>query len=470
MMVILLSGCGGVRVDDPMTALGRTDVGPEVHREAMVQLDAAPGDPAYIKALQGMIYKPGYTQEVREEAFSRLEAQNVEDLKRLLRQYLPRMEMYAWLSALCETIADKGWADLTPALVSSWARPVAGVQDEMKRPEYQALARLVGPDRVTDEVFRLFVESKGAGHSGLRTRCWELLHRLGQRERLAALLQEGPEPEKDAMLSDLRAAARDLGIVPHNREEILWLLELRKPERAAFWAQATKAVAMLPVERRLTAEMRDLPIVVSASVHDPGLLTESDAALYARVESVVKDAPHFTNTGQADDSQRSAQRLYEHREQLRWGDLLAMLMIVRAMEVPQVVSHLFRYAERDRADTTTEYGGVIALDTQGRFEVLEFPPVHRSHDQEFSTSQAMMDAGYTSGFHFHFHVQWERNDEYAGPGLGDVNYANNVRANCIVFTSVGKNTMNVDYYRHGPVVVDMGVIRRDGQGAADKDD
>ena len=51
-----------------------------------------------------------------------------------------------------------------------------------------------------------------------------------------------------------------------------------------------------------------------------------------------------------------------------------------------------------------------------------------------------------------------RNGDHAGPGMGDKNYATNTRANCLVLTFINENTMNVDYYRHTDVVVDLGTI------------
>ena len=60
----------------------------------------------------------------------------------------------------------------------------------------------------------------------------------------------------------------------------------------------------------------------------------------------------------------------------------------------------------------------------------------------------------------HFHAQRHRNGNHAGPGLGDLNYAQNTRTNNLVFTFVDKDTMNVDYYRHGKVIVDLGTIKR----------
>jgi hypothetical protein len=154
------------------------------------------------------------------------------------------------------------------------------------------------------------------------------------------------------------------------------------------------------------------------------------------------------------------QRLVNHRNVLTWGDLAAMIQAIRAMEVPEVVAHLFDYADQDHADPRCEYGGVIALDRQGRFEILEFPPRFRRRDNEFIASQAMMDASYTAVFHFHLHVQRHRNGRYAMPGLGDLNYADSTRANCLVLTFIDRDTLNVDFYRYSRVIVDLGEITR----------
>ena len=128
------------------------------------------------------------------------------------------------------------------------------------------------------------------------------------------------------------------------------------------------------------------------------------------------------------------------------------------LALPEVVSHIFDYADRDRLDKTTEYGGVIGLDSLGRFEVLEFPPKFRRSDNEFIATQEMLDAAYTAVFHFHLHAQKYDNRRHAAPGTGDLFYADNTRANCLVFVFVDRNTMNVDYYRYDRVIVDLGEI------------
>ena len=72
----------------------------------------------------------------------------------------------------------------------------------------------------------------------------------------------------------------------------------------------------------------------------------------------------------------------------------------------------------------------------------------------------MFDAGYTGLFHFHFHATSHRNWEHAGPGFGDLQYADGTRANCLVMSFVDEDTLNVDWYRHDAVVVDLGCVHR----------
>jgi hypothetical protein len=462
MVALLLTACstGPRTLEDPVGTLRTTGISPRDQLDAMAQLDAQPEDKAYLEALHRTLWLPGYTVEVREAALQRLEKTDFDALQRTIRQQLPRLTAMLWLERLCEIVGKRGWVNQTPALVSSWARPMA-LEEEANRPEYKALAVMHGPDRVTDVVFETFMGAKKVSEQGLRTRCWDLMERLGQRDRLVALLTSAEVAEDDLFLRDLQRAAIELGMVPHNREEILWLRKLCEPEYADFWSAAMNAIGQVPASLRSSLEVRDLPVIVAAMQHEPEVLDLSREELYDSVQSALRGRrrhAHGSNVDGAGVSSRNT--LMDWRGELTWGDLAAMRIALRAMEVPEVVAHLFDYAERDKADESTEYGGVIRLDEQGRFEVLEFPPRIREHDQKFIASQEMLDAAYTAQFHFHFHVQEYRNERYAGPGFGDANYATNLRANCLVFTFVSRERMNVDYYRHTMVQVDLGEIGR----------
>jgi len=331
--------------------------------------------------------------------------------------------------------------------------------DDFTRVEYDSLVEIYGSrEGVVDAVFELLVESRS---STLRTRCWGLLYRLGYHQRLVALLEAHSVDPDDAMLIDLRAAVLDLGVVPRNREEILWVRKLHDPSRAEFWSQATAAVRSLPHARRMELELRDLPIVVAASIHDPELLRADKQVLYDGLAATLAGRRKHIDSRRYEGFPGSYdQYLAAHRKVLTWGDLAAMILALRAVDVPEVAEHLRAYAEDDRQDKTTEYGGVIRLDAQGRFEVIEFRPKYRTADNRFVASQAMLDAAYTAVFHFHFHAQKYNNRRYAAPGIGDLNYAENLRANCLVFSFVNRDTMNMDYYRHTRVIVDLGEVSR----------
>lgn len=455
------AGCGQRTEPDPVIALGSTELTTTEHERAMEKLDAGPHDAAAKKALEAVISRPGYTVKVREKALGLLASWDEQDAKTTLRRSIPNSEAWEWKARVSQIVVERNWIDLTPMLISSWAARQINAEEDLKRPEYVALCKLHGQDRVIDVVYDTFMKSKGAGEQNLRIRCWQLLNRLGQRERLRTLIVSGDIPPDDAMLLDLRAAAHDLGILPNNKEEILWLRKLREPSRAEFWSRAVQAIAALPDERRLSLELRDIPIIVSASIHDPELLEMSKEQLYQQVYDYVHDRRHHVQESDYNGyTDTRSQRLYEYRDELTWGDLAAMAIAIRAIKIPQVVAHLFNFADRDRADTSTEYGGVIALDAKDRFEIKEFVPTVRKHDGEFLASQALFDALYTSIFHFHLHVQYERNERFAGPGYGDSNFADNSRANCLVFTSISDDTLNIDYYRHDRIVVDLGDIKR----------
>ncbi len=457
-------GCAARPVTDPAAELADAGTLPD---RRVLAIEAIPigaeATDAEFAALERLIHASGITPRERVAAARRLAALDRERAMTVLRRELPNLGALGGLRALCELVGEQGWVELTPALVSSWARPVPDATlPDLERPEALAIAALHGPDRRVPVVFEVLASDWGDS-AALRTRAWELLHRLGERDRLATLVaawEPSGDAATDSMMADLAAGWRELGVLPHNREEMLWLRRLREPARAGFWSEARTALAQLAEDRRLGLELRDVPVVVSAARHRPALLdapvAELEAALAERLRGVRRVTRADVRRGTGED------RLVHWRGRLSWGDLAAMHLALDAFDVPAVRRHVFDYADRDRADRGTEYGGVIALDERGRYEILEFPPRMRVSDRRFVASQAMLDAAYTALFHFHLHVQEPRNGDYAGPGFGDRAYADSLRANCLVLTSLSEDELNVDWYRHGRVAVDLGTVRRPG--------
>ncbi len=459
-MLAVLNGCT-TPITDPAASLGNQSASDSTHRAALdlIRTDPKPGQDE-IDALQGLVYRPGYQPELRLEGMDYLLRIDPETLTTTLRRRLPRITDHDWLRGVCRFVSDHRLRGLDEALVSSWGRPWTGDLPEDQRPEYRALVAMYGPDAPTRLVWETFLGATRPSQSGLRARCWDLLHRLGARDELIALVRAAPDSDHP-LLRDLNHAARSFGTIPWNREEMLWLARLSEPSRQSFWEEGAIAVQALPEDRRGDLEIRDLPIIVAAARHRPGLLDTDAASLIAEVDVSLQGQRHFREQDPGFMPGKDLDhRLRAHRDRLTWGDAAAMLLAQQALAMAPVRAHLFNFADRDLLDETTEYGGVIDLDESGRFNVREFPPRMRVHDKRFEASQEMFDQGYTSLFHFHYHAQKHRNGAHAGPGAGDMAYADNTRANCLVLTFIDDNTMNVDFYRHDGVLVDLGVILR----------
>ncbi|MDZ4830559.1 MAG: hypothetical protein SGJ09_10235 [Phycisphaerae bacterium] len=464
---VVLAGCSGpARVENPIAVLQTPERPGREYLEAMQVADRSARDPAYHAALKRIVVSPNYVVEARRAAFARLYELDREGLKSTLDLNLPKMEALEWRREVCEKLAEAKWTEMTPTLIRAWAVFIPGWADLGKeRPERLALVALHGKDKIVDVLLDEMAKANPVTQSNLRARCWELLLLEGQEARLRALLADETAIGKDAMLLDLRAGVVELGVLPRTREEILWVRSLREPKRRQFWNEAVVAVGKLDASRRASLELRDVAIVTAAARHSPELLTISDADLDALIIARTGGdgrpvfSPDFTghNGGNSD---YFSERLQSQQTKLTFGDRLAMALAVEALRSPELRAHLFECADRDLADRSTEYGGVVGVDAKGRFEFVEYPSRTRANDARYEAPQELMDSLYTGLFHTHFHAQAYDNRQYAGPHMGDFQFADATRANCLVFAYIDSSRLNVDYYRYGRVVVDLGTIAR----------
>ncbi|MSR34408.1 MAG: hypothetical protein EXS12_06375 [Phycisphaerales bacterium] len=464
MVICVVSACAVSAGKDPMKSLSNPESLPVVQMAAMEKLDESP-TPAYISALKRMMWQPGFSEETRLAAFERLVKLDQAGLKEILRLQLPKMQALAWRRTLCEQIAARHWVDMTPTLVRAWSVPMAAwIQDDKERPERIAIEQLNGNVQLTDVLVKMLVNSDPITEANLRLRCWEMLQKLGQRELLVKLLSDATVKPDDRLLSNLRSCAGELGIVPTTKEEILWLQALLDTKNLAFWEQAKTASMQLPPEVRLKLEIRELPIAVAAFKFKPELLAKTPPELYQIVD-VRRQAkgsrivsPNFEGYGG-----EHTENLYLMRDKLSWGDLASMAIAMEIFDSPILRQQMFDLADRDMADRDTEFGGVIRIKSDGKPAIDEMKPRVQGNDLRYEASQKMFDNAYTGLFHFHLHCQSYDNTQYSGPHLGDFDYAESTRANCLVFTFVSRKELNVDFYRHGPMVVDLGCIKRPGK-------
>ncbi len=461
--------CGACAVrppSDPISSLNDPAAMPYDHEAAMNLLDATPNNPAYQRALRRIVVQPGYPIATRRMAFERELLHDRVELGHALELGLAKMDSLQWREELCQRIGELDWKEMTPTLIRAWARPMPSWEADLnKRAEARALADMWGQDRISDVLMETFIAADQIREANLRARCWEMLVLTGHTRRLTELLAAevgaGAGGANDPMLHDLRRASRELGVLPRNREEVLWVQMLAGERHEALWQAAAAGLAAMGPSERAEVSLKDVPVIGAAQRCRPELLGKSKGELFALAAAGVEDgdsrrySANFEGYGGT-----HSERLQAHEKELTWGDLLAIVMIREALAIAPVRAHIFEIADRDLRDISTEYGGIIRLDTLGRLEVVEFAPRIRGGDVRFEASNDMFEAGYAALSHFHLHCQAHDNSQYAGPHYGDFQYADATGVNGVVFTFIDSRTLNADYYRRGQVVVDMGTIKR----------
>lgn len=458
----LLDACSGRNVrqfQDPVAAATDRDLASRENLAALQQArDTAYDDPERIEMLKEIISGPQSSLEMRTLAFTQLEEFNSEMARQVLHYRLPTHRSWSFIDWVCDLIVQRRWTDMTPSLVRSLDRFSPAFEDE-DRPERRALLALhEGKDLRQIVADLVLTVPDNAVHEQWRQNAWELLNRLGPADpwapRLAALKTDDP------FLITLRDAYNELGVIARTREEVRWVEYLARPENAAVRESARQIVARIDPAYRADLRPRHLGTLVAVNRIEPRWLDWSSQDIVSHMNARLIGREHFHPDSLITvRAQNTGPQSFKYwHEQLSWPDLLTVLLADRITHDPAVQAQLLAQARRDHQDESTEYGGLLTISADGVPQAVLYPPIHRSHDRKFYAPDAMVADGYEAPFHYHFHVQEQRNREYAGPGQGDMQYANSMSVAAVVFTYIKPDRLNADFYTQNKVVIDLGTF------------
>ncbi|MCC5823328.1 MAG: hypothetical protein LAT64_02220 [Phycisphaerales bacterium] len=376
---------------------------------------------------------------------------------------------------------ERGWDELIPALVRSYARMRPGVSDSV-RVEREAIGALRPGVPVEETIYSVFVRPSKAVVDGqeravlraedrARDDAWTLLSRLDAEGRLRARLIGEPLPadadeDSRADVETLRAGLAELGALPRTGAELAWLRRLHRHEDAAlraenraWWAQASGAIAGLRTDQRRGLELRHAEAVRWASAERPEWLAASRQELLTELASRLSGRSIRQRSAERGQRPRS-ERLRGYADRMSWGDVLTVLVVDEALASEGIDAAVFEQTELDRRDTTTEYGGVLDVGPDGTHRLVLFRPRARDRisDDRFVASSDMIRFSDRALAHYHLQVQRARMASQAGPSEGDLVYAADSGRTCLVFTSVGSRTLNVDVYTPDGVIIDLGMV------------
>ncbi len=465
----LLSGCSGGAgsgTTDPGMVAADREANPSAREKALRA--------GYEQAQSGEIDRKDWRERTKSVAWlasnparTRLVALDMlllddpEDTENMVGLMLPREPAWPIIDWMCQTAASREWISITPSLVRSWARPVLEPPDD-ERPERAAIVALYPNRQVIDVVFDVFATPADDTllEQRRRTDAWALLARIDPSlTRTRALLATLAPRDDDQLVAALTAGADQLRAVPQTTEQLDWLTAMR--EQPSFWEESAAAIAMLDPEQLDRFELRHASAVRWAAANRPQWLVASRAELLSELSDRLGTRRIFQRYSGYADGQAPEERFVRNESKLSWGDALLLLIADEAIASDAIREELFEQAAADQRDTSTEYGGVIDADGAA-FKAISYPPrpSQRLGDNRFVASQDLLNASVGSLFHYHFHASHTSMREYAGPGQGDDAYARVLGRSCIVFTTLGKDSMNADYYQPDGVVIDLGEIRR----------
>lgn len=455
---VVAAGCAAPTPDDHLRILAQRDAPGDRRLAALEALGPLRDWPAAEDAprlLGDIAWSDRTPDDLRIAAIDRLLAADEARFRTELRSRITLVERWPVLQHLFDLAAERGWSDATPALVRSFAR-TSQVYADADRPERAALARL-HPDRPLRDV--LVATLTGAEHDTVlveQAAAWTVLSRTEPPADLWSLLVA--LPPATPLVRDLQAAAEVLDVLPRDTEGVLWLMSVRGAEGGRWWQGAADAASTLLPEERAGLELRHLPLL--QGVAELGA-ADRDALLDEVRSEIAAKGPQTTRTEFGALPGPASERLDAQADRLTWPDLLAIRTLLAALDDPAVVASLFAQADADHADTATEHGGVLRFASDRAGLVAEtYEPVLQAHDRVFYSSPELIAAMYTAVAHYHFHAQDHDNADYAGPGGGDLGFADRLRPNALVLTFTDRDTLNADYYQPGGVVVDLGAIRR----------
>jgi hypothetical protein len=457
----------------------RRDQGREQAREELKRIAWTAGQPAALR-IRAIDHLAGDTAD-----------ESNADTRAMLRLLLPTESNAAVRDHVCGLAAERGWTEMTPAIVRSWAKPDI-TKPDAKRPERAALEALHPGRPVEEVVWEVFSTPVAAGlppqeadrQGKARTAAWELLARIDPDGAARQRLLAGAAPSgADPTLSTAALVSSELRCVPVTAEQLRWAERLREfdnpqdgPRRRAWWEQTRAAVAGLNAASTGQLMLRHMEPIRWASRYQPDWLGMSREQLLGLLRERLAGREVIRRTAEgAENTPKFSESLADNRERLSWGDLLTILVIDEAIRAPGVAPAWGEQIQRDHRDSSTEYGGVLesddaATDVQGVgrparvFRAVLYPPrpTQRFGDERFVASDDMLSHGGWGLAHYHFHAKELNNRTYAGPGMGDMEYAGAQGRACLVITPLGDGRVNVDYYQSTGGVearVDLGTLQ-----------
>lgn len=394
----------------------------------------------------------------REAGVERLLAEDARAFWRDCAVVARQIDDWPMIRLLCEKASASRATDALPWLIRSWAMPSQLVSDT-DRPERHAIDSIAG--KPADEVLKKIIFAPMAEDEPVtQIAAWTVLVRTESEARIRALIDDSSADVQRTFLAAIRRVAPAVDVLPKDRLGVAQLMHMVLVYDQAQWLDWSRWRERHHADGPASLALRHLP-----AISNRDLLRDdwSRSRWLSHIEKRLVGR-RFVSRGEGagDDIvvQQRPERFADHAHALGLADLIVLDHLLNAMNDPAFRGVAFDLAEADRLDETTEFGGAVVWDTQGKPVLKPFAPLLRRHDQAYIASTSCLEAVYRGLAHVHFHAQQYDTAVWAGPGQGDLDFVEAHQVNAIVLTFIDRDTLNLDVAMPGGVIIDLGCMTR----------
>ncbi len=425
------------------------DLQPSLRLESM-KLAARTGqeDPAIRQQLAGVLDEPGLPDTFRNSVLEFLLQRDYPELAGHVVKLLPELEANTQLrQATLEWLSRHGGPEVLAAVVKLWAEEEPGGPSE---PRFRLVVQRISGGTPWDEAILAALNdegfsARGSGIAVLQAR----VEPATLKRRLLAMDAETPS------MGALKRFISWFDYVPADGEEFVAVAILDSQHRDRLPATA-KLYNTWKDQFGYSFNVRDFHLI-SRLAADPLWSNRPRRQVVRDIAAALKARKHISRaTGGAAPGYE--EDFWVNQDKLSIADLWNLMLVNNLLGRRRVQVALGIMADRDRADRTQPWGGLVFYE-QGQAEAKIYPAdATQGGDLLYvptdMTRRHLRDALCL----FHGHFESADNRLRAGPDKEEMRLAREGNYYGLVLTSVDKDHFAAHYYTPGGTVISLGVF------------
>jgi hypothetical protein len=404
-----------------------------------------------IDLLTQMTIDPDTPEALKTELLAYLQTNDYSDSGEFMASALADPNLTpATRQSLLNWAANNGDIDMYTEVVKVWAQqPANGANETTFR---ELVEELSGNDSWSTALMTaLGTQGFMAKGSALEV----LISRLTTEEMATEIRSARPT---HISIATLQTFLKAFDYIPQSRQAFITAVYLYKSEQNALNPVAS-LYRKWHRDSDYTFSIGDFPLLKEIA-RDPTLMDTSRVALLADIAGRMGTMDHQTHYTGGDTTANSDARLPKLKDDLTMADLWRISLAMDLLARPSVRAGLEYLADRDQADTTTAWGGLLFF-KDGTVEARRYPPLKdgQSNDLTFRPTARMLSEARGSIGRFVCHFDDEDNADRVGPTLAELASARVNNFAALSITRLDANQFTAHYYNSEGEIVSLGTYQ-----------